>query len=245
MPIDTSRRSWRVQMLPLLKLKSVTATRFMRFVTAAYGVEMIRSAIDREVTADDLKTYRCAIACHTGVSVKDVRYIYAKDDGHTHILHHFAAVDRKSKSIVLALRGTLSLSGAILDDIQGMARDFCLGFAHHGMSEMAEEIWEVSGSKIKSLLDEEGFKDYGLIITGNSLGAGVSFLLNIMCHINKLVGDRMVLCYCYAFAPPPTYFPCNPDATGDEGPIRLDLLSKQSTTARPTSMILYYSFQIN
>ena len=95
--------------------------RLMRFATAAYGVEMIKSAIDIEVDPEQLKSYKDAIATHTGIEPEDVRYLYSKDDGDKHVLHHFAAVDKKTKSIVLALRGTLSLSGAIID-VQGMAR---------------------------------------------------------------------------------------------------------------------------
>uniref|UniRef100_A0A7S0ATE4 sn-1-specific diacylglycerol lipase n=1 Tax=Minutocellus polymorphus TaxID=265543 RepID=A0A7S0ATE4_9STRA len=112
----------------------------------------------------------------------------------------------------MALRGTLSLSGAIVD-VQGMALEFCLGLAHQGMAEMAEQVWEASGAEINKLFEQDEFKDYGLIITGHSLGAGTSCLLNIKLHVDKLVGNRPVKCY--AFAPPPTFFPCNPDATGD------------------------------
>mmetsp|Transcript_35509 Transcript_35509/g.77059 ORF Transcript_35509/g.77059 Transcript_35509/m.77059 type:complete len:309 (-) Transcript_35509:14-940(-) len=131
------------------------------------------------------------------------------------ILHHFAAVDKKSKSIVLALRGTLSLSGAIVD-VQGMSRNFCLGLAHQGMAEMAEAVWGASGEEINNLFKEDALKDHGLIITGHSLGAGTSCLLNIKCHVEKLVGNRPVKCY--AFAPPPTFYPCSDDATGDGKP---------------------------
>ncbi|KAL9179136.1 hypothetical protein ACHAXT_000178 [Thalassiosira profunda] len=186
--------------------------RFMRFATAAYGVEMIKSAIDVEVAAKEMSSHKETIATHTGLRPEDVRYLYSKDDGEEHILHHFVAVDETTKSVVLALRGTLSLSGAVVD-VQGMARDFCLGLAHKGMCEMAEGVWEASGEAINALLAEEALQGYGLIITGHSLGGRVACLLNVMCHVDKLVGDRKVTCY--AFAPPPTYSPCNPDATGD------------------------------
>jgi hypothetical protein len=186
--------------------------RLMRFATAAYGTEMIKSAIDVEVDPAELQSHKQAIAIHTGVEEDDIKYIYAKDDHDHHVLHHFAAVDRKSRNIVLALRGTLSLSGAIVD-VQGMAMNFCLGMAHRGMAEMAEQVWEASGGEIKRLFAQDEYKDFGLIITGHSLGAGTSCLLNIKCHVDRLVGKRPVKCY--AFAPPPTFHPCNPDATGD------------------------------
>ena len=54
--------------------------RLMRFATAAYGTEMIKSAIDVEVEHTDLKDHKLAIAVHTGIAPEDVRYIYAKDD---------------------------------------------------------------------------------------------------------------------------------------------------------------------
>lgn len=121
-------------------------------------------------------------------------------------------MDHKTKSIVLALRGTLSLSGAIVD-VQGMAKNFCFCQAHQGMCEMANNVWEASGNQINTLFAEDKLKDYGFVITGHSLGAGVACLLNIKCHVEQLVGKRPI--QCYGFAPPPTFSPCNPDATGD------------------------------
>ena len=100
--------------------------------------------------------------------------------------------------------------------MQGMSRNFCLGLAHQGMAEMAEAVWDASGKEVNKLFKEESLKDYGLIITGHSLGAGTSCLLNIKCHVDKLVGERSVKCY--AFAPPPTFYPCSEDATGDGKP---------------------------
>ena len=101
---------------------------------------MIKSAIDVEVDPADLQNKKKAISIHTGVAEEDIRYLYAKDDHDHHVLHHFVAVDHERKCLILALRGTLSLSGAIVD-VQGMARDFCLGWAHQGMSEMADGVW--------------------------------------------------------------------------------------------------------
>ncbi|KAL7484856.1 hypothetical protein ACHAW6_010470 [Cyclotella cf. meneghiniana] len=195
--------------------------RFMRWATAAYGVEMIKSAIDIDVDAQQLQTNRQAITIHCGIKPEDLRYIYSKDDGDKHVLHHFVAIDHKSKSIVLALRGTLSLSGAIID-VQGMAKNFCFCLAHQGMADMADDVWEVAGAHINELFQEHELKEYGFIITGHSLGAGVACLLNIKCHVEELVGKRKVSCY--GFAPPPTFYPCRADATGDGKPDPPDLV---------------------
>lgn len=70
---------------------------------------MVKSAIDFEVSPEQLKTHKQAIATHTRLDLEDIRYMYTKDDDNRHVLHHFAAVDKKTKSVVLALRGEISI----------------------------------------------------------------------------------------------------------------------------------------
>ena len=183
------------------------------FWGTAYGTEMIRSAIDREVGMEELQTAQQAISVHTGVAVDDIKVLYAETNNDRHVLHHFVAVDHATKSIVLALRGTLSLSGAIVD-MQGMAADYCTGKAHQGMAEMAENVWNESGDKILKLCDTLEFQEYRFLITGHSLGAGTACLLNIKLHVEGQLGKNRPIC-CYAFAPPPTFQPCNDGAEVD------------------------------
>mmetsp|Transcript_400 Transcript_400/g.520 ORF Transcript_400/g.520 Transcript_400/m.520 type:complete len:487 (+) Transcript_400:327-1787(+) len=177
-------------------------TRIMRFATAAYGIDMIRSALDRSAACEVLQCEKKAIAFHTGIAEKDVKLIHVGEGGSMKVLRHFVAIDRESKSIIIALRGTLSISGALID-MQGMSCDFCHGKAHKGMAEMADNLWNVSSEKILKLFEREEFKDYGFTITGHSLGAGVASLLNIKCHVEELVGTRSVKCF--VFAPPPVF----------------------------------------
>jgi len=186
--------------------------RLMRFATAAYGTEMIRSALDKNVSIDQLETLQTAISVHTDIREEDVKLVFADQSGANtadkHVLHHFVAVDRCSKSIVLALRGTLSLSGAIVD-MQGMAVDFCSGKAHKGIAEMAENVWAQSGDFILNLLlNEEEYADYRLLITGHSLGAGTACLLNVKLHHEQILSKQNRQVVCYAFAPPPTFEYC-------------------------------------
>lgn len=88
---------------------------------------MIRSAIDRHLDSSVfLEDPIRAIAVHIQLGEKDIQFVYAGDNGadskgfDQHVLHHFVALHHAEQSIVLAIRGTLSLSGAIVD-IQGMA----------------------------------------------------------------------------------------------------------------------------
>jgi hypothetical protein len=105
-----------------LKDSILIGHRMMRFATSAYGTEMIRSALDREVTVheflghDDNYQVHKAIAFHSGISnVNDIRILEINDGGDMHLLRHFVAIDHTSKSVVLAIRGTLSVSGALVD----------------------------------------------------------------------------------------------------------------------------------
>lgn len=185
--------------------------RLMRFATAAYGTEMIRSAVDDHLDASHfLEDGLNAVALHTKLPKEDIKFVYAgnENDYDKHVLHHFVSVDRHEKSIVLGIRGTLSLSGAIVD-MQGMAADFCSGKAHQGISEMAKNVWKESGEKITKLMEE--FPDYKLVICGHSLGGGASCLLTLHIYVDGLVpSDRNI--ECYAFAPPPTFYPCSDDS---------------------------------
>jgi hypothetical protein len=185
--------------------------RLMRFATAAYGTEMIRSAVDEDVDASQfLEDGLDSVALHTRIPKEDIKFVYAgnEKDYDKHVLHHFVSIDRENKSIVLGIRGTLSLSGAIAD-MQGMAAEYCSGKAHRGISEMAKNIWNESGDKVLKLMDE--YKDYKLVVTGHSLGGGASCLLTIHLYVDEMVpGDRKV--ECFAFAPPPTFYPCSDDS---------------------------------
>jgi len=192
--------------------------KWMRFATAAYGTEMIRSALDRETDSDlILHQLEAAIAFHCQIAITDILLLYTNTDTDQHTLHHFLAVDHATKSIVLALRGTLSLSGAIVD-VQGMAKDYCSGQAHQGMAEMADNIWKESGQAILKIInhDDNKYQGYTFVVTGHSLGAGTACLLNLKLHVEGLLGPNWPI-RCYAFAPPPTFLAnMNPDKDNDK-----------------------------
>jgi hypothetical protein len=80
---------------------------------------MIRSALDREAHPHELENQMKAIAFHCNVVPQDIRVLEVNDGGDTHVLRHFVAIDREISSVVLAIRGTLSVSGALVD-MQGM-----------------------------------------------------------------------------------------------------------------------------
>lgn len=191
--------------------------RLMRFATAAYGTEMIRSAVDVEVDASEFlydDNHFHAIALHTRLPKENVIFVNAGNDHdyEKHVLHHFCAVDHDAKAVVLAIRGTLSLSGAIVD-IQGMSAPFCAesglkAHGHKGIAEMAQNLWNHSGKEVEAVLAKH--PDYKLVITGHSLGAGTSCLLTLYLCVNDIFPEDRVV-ECFAFAPPPTFFQMTSD----------------------------------
>jgi hypothetical protein len=76
---------------------------------------MIRSALDREADPWELENHKKAISFHCNVTADDIRILAVRDGGDMHMLRHFVAIDRATRSVVLALRGTLSVSGALVD----------------------------------------------------------------------------------------------------------------------------------
>lgn len=173
------------------------ASRYMRFATAAYGVEMIHSAMDRAANHSQLDSDRKAIAFHCLIDDQDVEYIFIDAGGSLTVLRHFIAVDHASKSIVLAIRGTLSISGALVD-MQAMNVEFCEGLAHQGIAEQAHKLWEETGDRLLEIAAKH--QGYRVVVTGHSLGAGAASLLHVKMHQEGLCDST-----CFAFAPPPTY----------------------------------------
>jgi hypothetical protein len=77
---------------------------------------MIRSALDREAHPHELENQMKAIAFHCNVVPQDIRVLEVNDGGaDMHVLRHFVAINRETSSVILAIRGTLSVSGALVD----------------------------------------------------------------------------------------------------------------------------------
>jgi len=135
---------------------------------------------------------------------------------------HYLIRDRSTKSIILALRGTLSLHDLLVDltceyvdfqlpeDIQ--RGDLRKHKVHKGMYEAAKALVTSSEpdgvfAALKRELEEN--EDYGLVLIGHSLGAGIASLLALLLaspttrmtsRWSKLPLGRRV--HAYAFATP-------------------------------------------
>lgn len=198
--------------LPSLSL----AERYMKFATAVYGAEAIAAA---QLTVDDMKgsfdeladwTLEREIAQHVGVEPKDILVADVEVGDSTEYLRHMIVVDHAERSVVLAVRGTISITSALVD-LAAFTDEFCGGHAHAGMAKMAKAVWKRASEAVAEKIQRVP-ADYDLVITGHSLGAGVACLIAIMLHHEKesnpsSIADMPQNIRCMAYAPPPVFYP--------------------------------------
>lgn len=100
--------------------------RYMKYSTAVYGGYMIRAAeMDVKGSFGNILSRLTVsrISEHIGIAEEDIVLMdidYAGDSNH---LRHFVAIDHANKKIVLAIRGTFSLSEVIVD-VAGFSSKF-------------------------------------------------------------------------------------------------------------------------
>ena len=110
-------------------------------------------------------------------------------------------VDESSKSIVLAIRGTFSLTDVIVDIICD-DESFLDGFAHRGILRGATRIMKQGKEVLREALEKH--PGYRLVITGHSLGAGTAILIT-MGVLNNIYDFKVNEVKCVALAPPPVF----------------------------------------
>lgn len=108
------------------------AAHFMRFATAVYGSEMIASSVLEcghhtvDITELDDGNEAHAFA-YTRCLKEDAVVVDVNSGGSMDYLRHFCVVDHSKKALVLALRGTFSISGLVTDLVgfTGMTIGLC------------------------------------------------------------------------------------------------------------------------
>ena len=137
-------------------------------------------------------------------SRKKILHHHSSNKENDYIPKFIAFIDDESKSVVLAVRGTKSHKDILIDLVCSEA-EFLDGCAPQGMLMSAQKILDKCERKIaKALENNPGYK---LIITGHSLGGGVSILIAmiILSRESKRINPDAVKVKCYAFAPPPVF----------------------------------------
>ncbi|KAJ1988922.1 hypothetical protein GGI25_005110 [Coemansia spiralis] len=108
-----------------------------------------------------------------------------------HALVHYIAVDHATRSVVLACRGTLGISDLFIDMICEYETIHLLGHSeatansefrvHSGMWHSALLLADSSSEVFKEVAEAlRLYPEYGLVLTGHSLGGGVASLLTLL-----------------------------------------------------------------
>lgn len=120
------------------------------------------------------------------------------------IPRHMVFFDHLTKHIVVAIRGTATFSDVIIDLYMETTHFLSpeLGlFSHRGLKESAEAMLLPVTRAIRAghSIRKGKYKDYEVVVTGHSMGAGVASLLALLLSIKSHIPSTT-----FAFAPPAT-----------------------------------------
>ncbi|XP_072916246.1 diacylglycerol lipase-beta [Hemitrygon akajei] len=196
------------------------AAHYMQFAAAIYGWPLYIfshlltgvcklnpdcSCCRRQVPEHDIVGGDC-LNCHfqsilqtTGLQSRD--FIHISLHNKIYEIPFFVALDHKKETVVVAVRGTLSLEDALTDlctdcetvNVSGVTGE---SLAHKGILQAATYIYK---KLMNNGILSEAFAvapEYKLVVTGHSLGAGAAAVLAILLHAS------FPTLRCYAFSPP-------------------------------------------
>lgn len=183
---------------------------YFKYATAAYGKTALIDIASMSCSSD--KTW---IEKHTGLPPNKIHpYINENTVKGRHMLEHFVAVDDVEKSVVLALKGTLTLEGALKDvrcdyksvNVWGGNHD-----VHEGMWMSAQELVAFPSLVAQIKQELEAHPDYKLVVVGHSLGGAVASLVSTLLAKqspdgrivtnDKTIAEREIICYGFEPAP--------------------------------------------
>lgn len=125
----------------------------------------------------------------SGLDAEDIVFASFKES--IIALPYVVALDHPWKSVVIAIRGTLSMESVLADiairpeDLTSVGAkhgfDGDRKYCHRGILRSSEWIYAdlVKHGKLKELFDGE-YKNYRLVVVGHSLGAGCAAMLSVM-----------------------------------------------------------------
>ncbi|GFR34166.1 sn1-specific diacylglycerol lipase beta [Trichonephila clavata] len=197
------------------------ACHFMKFAEGSYGWPLFLYSNFFTGMCQIWKDMRCCACCckppsyivddnccecHTAAlkhvtGLSDEDLIFVSFHNRVYEIPFYVAIDHQTCSVVVAIRGTLSLSDTLTDltvDCDKLFTDGCPQgiFCHRGMLRAA---FFVKNKLEESHALSDAFalhQSYSLAITGHSLGAGTASLLSVL--LRPIYPNLR----CYSFSPP-------------------------------------------
>ena len=175
-------------------------TRYMRFASASYGSNFLKvmgiakgmpilRALDD--THHELRSFAHHTQSHTS-SILLSSFVDPQGGsdatGATNTgvpLVHYISLDHESKAVVLACRGTLGFEDVLADmtcDYDDLVWRGGVYKVHKGIHASARRLLYGGDGRVLYTLKQalEEYPDYGLVLTGHSLGGAVTALLGVM-----------------------------------------------------------------
>jgi len=197
------------------------ALRYMKFSSAAYGAIMgmvlgvAESPLHRQNPLEpELYQDKAMICRRLQLNESDLLSVNLHHESVSEVINDlfvprfFIAVDHSTKSIILSIRGTGSVTD-LAKDLVCHSTPFLSGFAHTGMKAAAEKVYEQSLQVLQATFDRDTFRNYKLVLTGHSLGGGIAVLLALLLHHKRSENNTFLRSLApievYAFAPPPVF----------------------------------------
>ncbi|KAJ9160867.1 Sn1-specific diacylglycerol lipase alpha [Coniochaeta hoffmannii] len=174
--------------------------RYMRFASASYGSSFLKfMKIGREMpilrALDDTHHELRSFAYHTQSDTDSILLSSFVDPqggsdstGSTNTgvpMVHYISLDHESKAVVLACRGTLGFEDVLADmtcDYDDLVWRGSTYKVHKGIHASARRLLYGGDGRVLLTLRHalEEFEDYGVVLTGHSLGGAVTALLGVM-----------------------------------------------------------------
>ncbi|EGG22406.1 hypothetical protein DFA_04525 [Cavenderia fasciculata] len=173
--------------------------RYQKFCTATYGRKLYYGIMESSPVnlikgiagTDSLNTK--VIIKHLGIDKKDI--IATKWFSSKYSPGHYVAIDHKTKSVVLAIRGTFNHFD-VITDLVCTSSNYSGGGAHLGMLLCShKKMQELENILLQQLSNHPGYR---LIVTGHSLGAGVASFFTFLFYD----AHPEIPIHCYAYGTP-------------------------------------------
>lgn len=183
---------------------------FCKYAVAIYG-KLLVSVFIKSKFKDLLKKVSVAeiLATYTEIPMEEILYINPNSEQFLPV--HAICRDTAKSTIVVCIRGTLSIFDALTDlnavyshhiytDPQ-TGEELARGFVHKGIMTGAQNLAAALTDRVKEALLAN--PDYSLVVVGHSLGAGSTGLLTLLWLSDPFFVSRGLRSY--AYAPPPVF----------------------------------------
>jgi sn1-specific diacylglycerol lipase len=150
------------------------------------------------------RTHSTALELISGLAPQDI--IYASYYDRSDAIPYFIALDHDWKSVVISIRGTMTLESVVSDincvphELTEMGEECGFDgnglFCHRGILHSVVWLYEDLKSHGKLAQAMKDYHSYRLRVVGHSLGAGVASILSVLLH------PQYPNLRCLAFSPP-------------------------------------------